>query len=135
MKNYGMAGLAEQCSSPAYGRFINTDIKFKKTGEKIAETVNALIGKIGNDIEALQTGLAEICKRRDVTVQEVVEADDERKIDSYSTKALNGLGGARQNAIIADLQEDLATMRASAASIREKPGRSVTGSAPETAAS
>ena len=65
-------------------------LRFKKTGEEINTSLELVIEDNCKDIEAAQTEITTICKRRELDPKEVLEASqDEQKFEAYSTALYN----------------------------------------------
>lgn len=86
-------------------------IRFSKTGSDIREGIQRKLGEYGKAIDGATAEIAAICKRRDLTVEEVLEAKTEEHIQSYSNKASTSLGGQRSNTLLRELEEDLGALR------------------------
>lgn len=85
------------------------NVKFKKTGSEIQTAIDARLVVLGAKVKASQEKIAVICKARELDVHEVLAADTEEKVGTYSTKAYSN--APKANAVIVALQEDLNTLR------------------------
>lgn len=86
-------------------------ILFQRTGAEVKEAIEKKIREHVQREETLTSELGEICRRRELDVAEVLEADDDEKVQQYSSKAANSIGSARTNSIVRELQLDLDKIR------------------------
>lgn len=89
----------------------SSKVVFTKKGSDIVESVKKKITDYGSRIEKSQARIAEICKRRELDIAEVLGAEDHDTINKYETKAANSIGNAQSRPIIEALQEDLNNLR------------------------
>lgn len=87
------------------------NLRFKKDGGAIKSAIekrrDAVLKVLGED----QNRIAEICKRRQMDVEEVLAAgDDEEAVNTYTAKAFSNVP-ARSNIVIQELQNDLNLVR------------------------
>lgn len=94
------------------------NLRFKKSGSQISASVSALISKRQKDISDIRNEVEVICKRRNITLQEVLDADDDTKVETYASKASLTLGGKQERSLIEQLNEDLQVLKYAPVQIR-----------------
>jgi hypothetical protein len=80
-------------------------IRFEKKGSEIQGSISKEIESIQKDIEEDQKKVAEICELRGLVLKEVIEADDEEKIEGYRTKAYDN--APQKASAVKELEADL----------------------------
>ena len=106
-----------------YLRFSHEELTFAKKGIAIIESLESKITELGDKAAEAKKRITEICKRREIDPKEVIEAgSDEKAISTYSTKMesnLPAVGRMHTNAVVRELQEDMANLRIYGAEIEE----------------
>lgn len=102
----------------ANAQYSTSKILFKKTGLEIKQSIEEVVKLLEEKSAKAKTDIEEICKRRELDPNEVIEAGtNENAVQTYSTKAETSMGGGRTNSLIRELQNDLFALRQHAAAI------------------
>lgn len=88
-------------------------LRFKKTAAQISASVTTLINDLRKQQAEASEAIMEICKRRDISPDEVYTAgDDEEAINTYSNRTLSSNATPHTHRAILDaLQKDLDKLR------------------------
>lgn len=109
-QRFGYHGGRGEMLAAGHGHHTET-LRFTKTGAEIQGSLEKKIGLILKDIEEDKKEIAEICKKRDLTVDEVLGADDDEKVEAYSSKAMSN-SPSKVSSAVRELQQDLDNLKA-----------------------
>ncbi len=96
-------------------------LKFKKSGAEIQRAIDGRIGDLDNESNSLRSKVAHICKDREIDAEEVLRAETEEAVNTYSSKAMSN--APRGNAMLQALQQDLNDLRLFTGEIRHNETR------------
>lgn len=104
-------GFRAEMAMESTGSSSFPSLTFKKTGEEIRSAISARIGKNGDLTAAASRTIGEICKRREVKVEDVIDDDPGLREQKLSTYAENASGRLAAKTALEALQADIEQLR------------------------